>query len=137
MPPRPYPDDDELNRLLAEERFYAFPPALAASILDASLAPSWSVRARALGLVGAVLLTVAVVLARTGALPATPAGLPSDWVAPPVALPAGDLIAARPAWVADLGGLLVPAAVLLLAGGVLLARRLGRNLLPSDLGGAR
>jgi hypothetical protein len=136
MAPSPTPDDEVLDRLLRAERFYAFPPDLAANILAERLAPVWSVRARVLGLVGAVLLAVGAVAARTGALPAAPSGLPSDWMAPPVVVPAQDLAAAAPDWAGALGAPGVALAALLLAGGIALARRSARTV-AQDAGGPR
>jgi hypothetical protein len=136
MPARQDPDDEYLDRLLAAERFHAFPPALAARILEERLAPAWGLRTRVAGLLGAVALALGAVVARTGALPEAPRGLPSEWVAPPVALAPEALASAAPSWPAGSGAWLAAAALLLLGGGLVVARRVGATAAPPSDGAA-
>ncbi len=134
-PPDPYESqsghDDLVVRALGLEGLYACPPALLAAILAEQTRPAWSLGRRALALAAGVLLAVGSVTALTGRLPSTDTPLlPALSAAPGVlqradVLPTADLLAQAPPIDGRLAPFAAALAAVLLAGGVLLARRWG------------
>lgn len=112
-------------RALGHEGLYACPSALLAAIVAEYTVPAWSLGRRALALAACVLLAVGALTALTGRLPAPDTPLLPALSAAPVVLPATDLLAQAPMIEGRLAPFAVALAGLLLAGGVLLARRWG------------
>jgi hypothetical protein len=129
---------EALDAALALEGLHEFPADLGIRILDEALgvtrlgagAVAWRVAA-------AVVLAVSAWVAVLGRAPAVPRAdaLPA-WAHAPVALPADRALAAAPELPAPAAPFAALAAVALVAGGIVLARRWGTGPSPAREGGA-